>query len=89
MTTTRLKLSNCPRCDCKLDAASSTFDDIAIPKPGDVTICIKCAVVLTFTEDLGLSIATDSYLRELDPDTREKVASVQLAIVALNFITER
>jgi hypothetical protein len=78
MTTTRLKLSNCPRCDYKVDAATPVFDDTVCPKPGDFTICINCATLLIFTEDMGLSVATDSYTRNnLDLDTRAEIAKLQ------------
>jgi hypothetical protein len=52
MKVTRLDMGFCPYCNHKLDAASAGPNNPqAVPKPGDITICIGCANVLIF--DVG------------------------------------
>ena len=53
---TRTPKSNCPFCLHKLDAAMSgdpAHPDV-MPKPGDFSVCISCASILVFTDDLRL-----------------------------------
>lgn len=53
MRQTRLPASQCPYCETKLDAATD-LETVVMPKPGDISICIKCAQLLIFTDDLTL-----------------------------------
>ena len=51
---TPVPTSRCPFCGHKLDAAMAgdpKYPDV-IPKPGDVSVCISCASVLVFADDL-------------------------------------
>jgi hypothetical protein len=48
---TRLKPSACLNCGKILDAASDPFGKQK-PRPGDITICIKCGHVMAFNSDL-------------------------------------
>lgn len=43
----------CPGCGKRLDGARAVTGNTA-PQPGDFTVCIRCAIVLRFTEELGL-----------------------------------
>jgi hypothetical protein len=61
MKTTRLKLSKCLRCGKQIDAATA-FDGKAVPKPGDITICIGCNHVMAFAQDLSMRELTDAEL---------------------------
>lgn len=38
----------CPKCQARLDAATDAAGGDAVPKPGDLTICIHCTAVLQF-----------------------------------------
>ena len=49
--------ARCPSCDKKVDGYKSV-DHEEQPKPGDVTICVYCRSVLSFTEDMGLAMAS-------------------------------
>ena len=42
----------CPSCSTKLDAATSV--EGAVPKPGDLSVCVECGEVLQFTNDFSL-----------------------------------
>jgi hypothetical protein len=77
---TRTRLSHCPHCGRPLDAHGDTpgeRDDKA-PRPGDVSVCMKCGGVMIFTEGLGLRIATPEEMRVIDRDP--KIQSVRFFI---------
>jgi hypothetical protein len=59
-----------------LDAATAAFKDVR-PKPGDVTVCIKCAALLQFTDDLRYAPADT---QRLALETLEQLAEVQAAV---------
>lgn len=57
MTVTRLPTTVCPECADPLDAASAAEGD-HVPTPGDVSICLNCAWVGIFTDELTLRPST-------------------------------
>jgi len=58
-TTRLMSRPHCPRCSTLLDAATDTnLQDPRTPKPEDLTICIKCGLLLVFTADMSLRRAT-------------------------------
>jgi hypothetical protein len=75
-TTTQLKATPCPECRYKLDAATAAFSH-AKPGPGDVTVCINCAALLEFTDELGLKACNT---HALPLDALEQLAEVQAAV---------
>ena len=56
---TRLPINFCPECNKKLDAATGVDHD-SRPEPNDVTVCLYCATVLQFNDDLTLRSTTDA-----------------------------
>jgi len=76
MITTRLKPSMCPACGHELDAATSVFDKVR-PTPGDVTVCINCAALLQFTDDLSFKLANT---HELTLTVLDQLAEIQAAV---------
>jgi hypothetical protein len=50
--TTRLTETWCPWCEHRLDAATGTDDEPHSPEPGDLSICIMCASILMFDQEL-------------------------------------
>lgn len=75
--TTRLPLSHCPKCNSKLDAATTIDDEQVTPEPGDATICFTCYEVLRFADDLTIEAAN---IKDFDPETRDMLVA---AIVML------
>ncbi len=52
-TTTRVAPDVCPYCQHELDTVTSApMNPEATPSEGDITVCIECASVLIFKEDL-------------------------------------
>lgn len=59
----------CPVCKTLLNAASNPIGDYN-PKPGDLSICIKCKTVLKFGEAMEFILASqeevDSAIKQID-----------------------
>jgi hypothetical protein len=70
----------CLECGHFLDAASS-YGKTRIPQPGDVTLCIRCAHVMVFTDTLTLREPTQEEARLLRFNT-----NVQKMILAIKAI---
>jgi hypothetical protein len=62
-----------------LSAATPAFDPNAVPQSGDLTICIECAALLTFTEGMELVVHDG---KGLDAVVAEEVALVQSKILS-------
>jgi hypothetical protein len=55
----------CPKCGYVTDSLGQADGD-GVPRPGDVSLCLKCGHLTAFAEDLSL--------RELTDDERQAVA---------------
>jgi hypothetical protein len=74
--TTRHGLTHCPGCSAALDASSGA----APPAPGDVTLRAYCGILMVFTDDLCLRLATQADLDALTEEEREAVKMMGRAI---------
>lgn len=54
MTVTRTPVSPCASCGQPLDTTEGVSDDIATPKPGDITVCLVCGHLAAFADDLTM-----------------------------------
>lgn len=81
----------CPACGHFLDAVSQIdlegsqmvpADVTEVPRPGDATVCIDCAVILIFTDDRIMKVPTFVEMLELrkDKDCWEALKNVQFII---------
>ncbi len=79
----------CPKCGSPNDAATSCDetdpDQKARPVPGDLSVCIGCASIQQFQEDLSLKIITMDEL-VADDDTKFQVARLQQKIRQHRYI---
>lgn len=57
----RVKPNICPNCGKTLDAATACEGDRK-PAPGDFTVCIYCAIILRFDNDMNLREVTKEEL---------------------------
>jgi hypothetical protein len=75
--TTRLSPQPCPRCQHRLDSATSISEDVYSPKPQDYTVCLNCQQILQF----------DAYMflqpRRFDEVADEAKAEIARLIVAM------
>lgn len=82
MRTQRTPVNRCPRCNEKLDAASALTED-AVPKPGDISMCMYCQAFLVFKSDLTLRLSTDDDMADLPIKQREALMRARTAAVAI------
>jgi hypothetical protein len=75
-----LPLSRCPWCDYLMDAATNLQDAEAVPAPGDVSVCLSCASVLVFNDDLTLRGFTPAEIAALPSDIKSQLERYQRAI---------
>lgn len=47
----------CPTCNYELDAAENLDDPNLLPKCGDITVCINCAEILEYNDNMKLKKA--------------------------------
>lgn len=71
---TRLTPSTCVDCGYMLDTCSGEAD----PKPGDITICIRCAGINAFDKNLILRRPTEKELVEIggDPGMKKIIEAI-------------
>lgn len=81
MLSVRVPKSLCPYCDNKLDAAGS-LDGEHTPQNGDISLCINCAQILMFDENLQLRKPSIDEEREALSD--ENVVKAQKYIKSLD-----
>ncbi len=81
--TTEMDEAACPACRRRTDAATSVCGDHR-PAPGDVTVCIGCATLLVFGQDLRPRWPTEEERDKMqgDPRIRRVVEAVICAGVA-------
>jgi hypothetical protein len=61
----RIPASSCPRCGYVLDGCCHIGAREAVPKPGDVTVCLMCNSPMMFGDGLVLESTTMHALRKL------------------------
>lgn len=79
--TTDIKASPCPYCGYITDAASGD----GIPKKDCISICIQCAGLSQFNEDMSLRKIDEHVYREVieNDDVRDKIKKYQNAVLLL------
>lgn len=77
---TRIPPQRCPGCLFELDGVHC-FGDESRPEPGDFTVCIQCAMLLRFGDDMVLVQAA---LADVDESVREEFAKMIATIEALS-----
>lgn len=75
--------ARCPACKSKLDGATGT-EAGATPKPGDLSVCCYCTVVLEFNTDLTVRQAPQSVLDSLSIEESTKLQLARWAIGKYN-----
>lgn len=75
--------SKCPQCGHWLDGTTNPHDPNAIPRPGDVTICILCGQLCMFDKMLHLRRMKRSEFHALSDTLKGTMLS------AVKFIADR
>jgi hypothetical protein len=84
---TRLQPSPCPYCDAPLDAATSPKG--YEPSPGCFSVCINCAQLLVFRDDLSLRAATTAEIKEIEEAHPKFVAEITIMQRAVRSLDRR
>ena len=69
----------CPVCGTMLDAATNTTGR-GPPRPGDLTMCLSCDVLMIFAEDLTVRGLTVEEFKAIDTATLERI--LRMAAIA-------
>jgi hypothetical protein len=64
MKSTRIRRHDCPWCGAHLTTVVGPDD--ALPKPGDLTICLHCVGVAQFAQDLSLERPREATIEEVE-----------------------
>lgn len=71
----------CPGCGAPNDAATSTRDDQEqVPRPGDASICLTCAEILVFRDDMTTRLMSAGELADLDAGDRSHLLLARRAV---------
>ena len=82
---TRVPEVPCPLCGHLLDSVSD-FETAARPTEGDLTVCIECAGLLTFTADRTLRVLRDGEFLALPREERLSLARHQRHVRMLHCV---
>lgn len=74
-----LPVSTCPHCQYEMDACTSVDGD-AVPKEGDISVCLNCGSFLEFNHELGLDLYPDSNLLDLPDEMRLQLTRARMLI---------
>lgn len=89
--TSRMPQARCLACSLPIDAASGIVDKQARntlqPKPGDLSICIRCGYIARFDKKLRLRRLTKSELEQCAADERLVQATYAIANMRKTPIT--
>lgn len=75
--TTSVPEQLCPKCGYLMEA-TTPLDGGALPKDGDVSICLNCGAILIFTAELKMRAATDQEVAEIMRD-KQTASMIQRA----------
>jgi hypothetical protein len=71
----------CPKCNTQLNGASDPIGE-AVPKPGDLSVCIYCAELLVFNTDMTLRSLAFKEMLELPDAVQANLQRFRAAIRA-------
>jgi hypothetical protein len=70
----------CPACCAKLPSAGSLAVPVTHPSPGDYTVCIECASILTYGERYQLKRVNEFEIAAMDAVTQRRLLNTRRAI---------
>jgi hypothetical protein len=73
----RIETDYCPHCEAEVDSATCYQAEVA-PSPNDATVCLACAQVAIFGDDLKLRLPTELERREIK--NNPQISELQRAI---------
>jgi len=73
--------SECPACHSKITAAANLDDASLVPSPGDVSVCIECAQILTMNDDLTVRAYSWDEVFALEIEARDPLMNYRAAVL--------
>jgi hypothetical protein len=84
---THVPKSPCPYCDAPLNATTSPKG--YVPVPGCFSVCIECAQLLIFRDDLTLRAVTTAEFKEIEREHPKFFAEITIMQRAVRAIDRR
>jgi hypothetical protein len=78
-----MKPFKCPNCGKTLDGASG-IDYDGRPSPGDYSVCIGCAAILSFDDDLEPHSMSIEDIQAMHPENRKVISALVLSVHLAN-----
>ena len=78
-TTTRMQPQACPRCGKMLDANDGEKGHV--PQPGALTVCVSCAAVSVFSDEMRLVAVTPEEFEALPTEAQDEIGSIQALLM--------
>lgn len=76
----KVKETKCPVCSHEFDSASGVSKPEAIPKPGDLSICIECTAFLRYDDAMDMRLLTAEEIVDLDASVRGELVRARKEI---------
>lgn len=73
----------CPSCSYIHDALTDARGGVEKPSPGDYTVCLNCAALLTFQDDLSIKLMSEEEKQLVNPEDMVFIHKVQSTIRSL------
>lgn len=74
----------CPHCGKHIDQASCYADGDQKPSPGDLSVCIGCAEISKYGDDMGLEKFPEILLDTLEEGLRTQILRAVHTVKAVN-----
>jgi hypothetical protein len=84
VNTYKVEPVTCPRCLMRMDGLTHIGPGMALPDPGDVTLCAYCEALLVYTDDGTVRLATEDEQVEMAMDSRVRTMRVLAAEIRAN-----
>ena len=78
---TAVKATSCPHCNAVLDMVTGPSGHK--PSPGDLTVCLSCASVLQFNDEMVIEAMSEEEIRALPEDAQSRLAKAKYAIAQM------
>ena len=88
----RLPLDECPYCGKKLDAVTGVGAPDQVdeaPDPGSLSVCIECAHILVFDDNLRLRKPFNGELVQIGKEDPEALRTIMMASVSIHEMHRR
>lgn len=72
-----LPLCRCVVCGTKLDSATRPGPEEERPRPGDLSLCLKCGEIYVFNQDMTIRVPTVAELMQCGPEIHSELEFMQ------------